>query len=369
MKMVNIKGIIGERPSNAKKGELYVNLLSVIQQVQTEGEGEIHVFIDSIGGDLDMGVSIYNYLLNLPNKTITECSGSCASAASVVFLAGDERIAGCPIMIHNPYIEGVSGDRRMMEAATEYIGKKENECKAIYADRTLLDTQTLASLMDNETYISPTQAVALGFATQSKVIAFAKLNTLNINQKEKTMNEKRKSIREIFGLKPKVKAMDLTTADGSTLTVKREEGEPQIGDEASPDGSFTMPDGSVIVVTDGKISEINTVSAEGVDITPEEAEEVVTIIEEVIQENEELKKENEDLKEQVASAKAMTKSDEDVAILNAIMKAGGKEWLAKQCSHYKPKARIGVKSKDETQAKDSRISAKLADVKQKRGIN
>lgn len=35
--------------------------------------------------------------------------------------------------------------------------------------------------------------------------------------------------------------MELSTADGETLTVEREEGEPQVGDVASPDGEFVMP--------------------------------------------------------------------------------------------------------------------------------
>ena len=183
------------------------------------------------------------------------------------------------------------------------------------------------------------------------------------------MSKQKRSIREILGLKPKAKAMALTTADGSTLNISREEGEPQIGDEASPDGSHTMPDGSVIVVTDGKISAINSASAEESDITPEDAEEIVAIVEEVIQENEDLKKENEELKEQVASAKAAAKSEDDILILNAIMKAGGKEWVAKHCSNYKPQARIGGKGKAEIQKKESTVSAKLAEIKERRGIN
>ena len=38
-----------------------------------------------------------------------------------------------------------------------------------------------------------------------------------------------------------VKALELSTADGQTLTIEREEGQPQVGDVASPDGEWLSP--------------------------------------------------------------------------------------------------------------------------------
>ena len=52
------------------------------------------------------------------------------------------------------------------------------------------------------------------------------------------------------------RAKDLNTADGQTITDEREEGDPQVGDKASPDGTFEMPDGKTIVVEDGVITDI-----------------------------------------------------------------------------------------------------------------
>lgn len=57
-------------------------------------------------------------------------------------------------------------------------------------------------------------------------------------------------------VKAPIVSLDLSTADGSTLTVEREDGEPQVGDTASPDGEHLMPDGSTIVVEGGVIAEI-----------------------------------------------------------------------------------------------------------------
>lgn len=347
--MVNIKGIIGN-----EEGE--VNLLSVIDQVQAESTNEIHVLIDSIGGDVDEGVSIYEYLRSLDKKVTTESVNNCASIAAIIFLAGEVRIAGCPIMIHNPYIDGITGDQKMLEMAAEWVGEKERQYEKICAERTKLSAETLSVLMDNETYLSPSQAKSFGFATQDKIIALAKLNKSNINKNSKQMSKEKKSIWDRLPVLQmlakaggKIKAMDLTDATGNTLTVEREEGEPQVGDTASPDGSFTMPDGKIIIVSGGVITEITEPEAKGLSMTDEEAEEIVAVIAEVAGENEGLRAENDNLKEQIASAKAKAKSDEDIAMLNAIAKAGGNEWLAKQCSHYKPQARTGVKGKNEVQ--------------------
>lgn len=372
--MVNVRGIIGNEP-----GE--VSLVSVIEQAQKES-GDILVKINSVGGDLDVGFDIYNYLLNLPNKVTTECEGNCASAASVVFLAGDSRIAGCPVMIHNPYIEGVTGDSETLKNAAEWIGLAEKELEKVYASRTKLDAETLSSLMKNETYLSPNQAVTLGFATTARpeAIAMAKININKIIKNNSKMAETDKKsfgsiLREALGMKPKNEApkdektiaynMVLTTADGGELEIDREEGVPQIGDSASPGGSHTMPDGSVIVVENGVITEIVSASNEA-DIDENTVEEVAESVEQLI---EELQSEVNTLKEEVAQAKKMAKTHEEIKILNAVKMAGGADKVLKNFqSSYKPQGRIGVKGKQEVQ-KASKIAEKLAETKEKRGIN
>lgn len=370
--MINIKGVIGN-----EQGE--VNLLSVVEQVQKEKSDHIEVHIDSIGGDLDVGLSIYNYLLNLPQTVTTVCDGNCASAASIIFLSGDTRIAGCPIMIHNPYIESVSGDRDILQAAADWIGEAETTLEKAYAQRTKLDTDTLSELMKAETYLSPNQAVSLGFATQAKTIALAKLNKSNINKNENQMSEEIKSIgtmiREYFSkrktknekeTKPKVYNMDLITATGDILTIDREEGAPQIGDKASPDGVYTMEDGTAITVENGVISNIVTNENEE-NVSEGAVEEVTNALDEVIKD---LETECDALKEELALAKKLAKTAEDIKILNAVRMAGGFEKLAKNFSStYKPKARTEVVGKNEIQQKESAVSKKLAEIKLKKGIN
>ena len=61
-----------------------------------------------------------------------------------------------------------------------------------------------------------------------------------------------KSIEEV------AMGMDLSTADGNTLTVEREEGEPQVGDKASPDGTFVMKPGTSLVTSNADLQSLTT---------------------------------------------------------------------------------------------------------------
>lgn len=148
-------------------------------------------------------------------------------------------------------------------------------------------------------------------------------------------------------------ALELTTAGGDVLTVEREEGEPQVGDTASPDGEHVMPDGKTIVVKDGVITEIKE-------------EEEVNTDEDV----EALKARIEELETEVASLKTNARTVEDNKILNAIKMAGGVDWLAKNCSTYKVSGRaqtVRTFGKQESEdVEEDEIKRKLREVKEKR---
>ncbi len=139
--------------------------------------------------------------------------------------------------------------------------------------------------------------------------------------------------------------MELNTADGQTLTVEREEGDPQVGDKASPDGTFEMPDGKTIVVEDGVITDIKTADdtdneggegGEGSSASSTDNDTVAKLQQQVAA----LKQQLSDTKAQLASAQKLAKSKEDMRILNAVKMAGGAEKvLAGFSSHYQPAQR------------------------------
>ena len=161
----------------------------------------------------------------------------------------------------------------------------------------------------------------------------------------KTLEEAEQAVAEPQA-KAEPKAMELNTSDGQVLTVEREEGDPQVGDKASPDGTFEMPDGKTIVVEDGVITDIQTADntdndndnegGEGGSASSTDNDTVAKLKQQVAA----LKQQLNDTKAQLEGAQKLAKSKEDMRILNAVKMAGGAEKvLAGYSSQYQPAQR------------------------------
>ena len=129
----------------------------------------INVHINSYGGEVAEGLAIYNALKSHPAQVTTYCEGFACSIASVVFMAGDERIMrdSSMLMIHNPsnYARGTSDELR--KAADDLDAIRETSIAA-YMSHVTCSREELIALMDAETWLTPERSVELGLATQTK---------------------------------------------------------------------------------------------------------------------------------------------------------------------------------------------------------
>lgn len=127
---------------------------------------EITVYINSYGGEVAEATAIYNQLKNNPAKVTTVCSGFACSAASVIFMAGRERIMNkaSRLMIHNAMVSARGNAEELRKAAEDLDSINELSITA-YMDRVTISEEALRELMDRETWIKPEDAVAMGFAT------------------------------------------------------------------------------------------------------------------------------------------------------------------------------------------------------------
>ncbi len=127
----------------------------------------INVFINSYGGEVAEGLAIYNALCRHKAKVKTYCDGFACSAASVVFMAGDERIMSNAslLMIHNAWMVtmGDPGELRKDADDLEIINKAGINA---YMDHVNISEEELRAMMDAETWIAPEQALEMGFATE-----------------------------------------------------------------------------------------------------------------------------------------------------------------------------------------------------------
>ncbi|MBK5204917.1 MAG: Clp protease ClpP [Polaromonas sp.] len=130
------------------------------------GAKDVTVNMNSPGGDFFEGVAIYNLLRQHQGKVTVNVMGLAASAASVIAMAGDEINMGDGsfLMVHNAWAVAV-GNRHDMQAASDQLAPFDEAMASVYAARTGMTPKAAAKLMDAETWISATQAVADGFAT------------------------------------------------------------------------------------------------------------------------------------------------------------------------------------------------------------
>ena len=113
-----------------------------------------------------MGVTIYNRLRALQNKKSVIIEGLAASIASIISMAGDEihMALGSEMMIHNPssYAFGEADD---FEKAAESLRKTKENLIDIYEVRTGLTREEIATMMDDETWLTAREAMEKGFCT------------------------------------------------------------------------------------------------------------------------------------------------------------------------------------------------------------
>jgi ATP-dependent Clp endopeptidase proteolytic subunit ClpP len=124
---------------------------------------EIHVRINSPGGDLFAGQAIYNLLKTHAAKITVFIDGLAASAASLIAMAGDEVImpGNAMMMIHSPVglVEGGSDELRRM---ADVIDQARETMIAVYHAKTGLDRETVIDLLDNETWFTADEAFEYG---------------------------------------------------------------------------------------------------------------------------------------------------------------------------------------------------------------
>lgn len=136
------------------------------QLAQLDDVTEIHVNINSYGGEVAEGLAIYNALMRHPAHVTTRCDGFACSIASVIFMAGEERVMNQAslLMIHNAWTYA-SGDANELRKQADDLDTITGASKAAYMGRVSITEDELAAMMDEETFITPGDAVSMGFAT------------------------------------------------------------------------------------------------------------------------------------------------------------------------------------------------------------
>lgn len=125
---------------------------------------QIDLHINSPGGEVFDGITIYNLIKQHPANVTAYIDGLAASIASVIALAGDTVIMAenALFMIHNPWGFAM-GDASEMRKTADLLDKVGGSLVTAYASKSGKPDDEISALMDSETWMTAQEAKDAGF--------------------------------------------------------------------------------------------------------------------------------------------------------------------------------------------------------------
>lgn len=226
--------------------------------------------IGSPGGSVYEGLLIMEWLemLSLNGKTIhTVVTANAYSIASLIMLVAHKRFISVhgEIMVHNPMVAQL--EYANADELDEYVAELrslEVLMRDLYCAFTGLDNSTIKSLMKDETYIKPKDAVNYGFVHEVMI-----MDKIEFVKAKEVKNYKIESMRKVKNIVAKMRAniekSDIVNqqyglVDGEMLEVyQTNPAQITKGDRTNiEEAEVTLMDGTKLKIEDWVITEINT---------------------------------------------------------------------------------------------------------------
>lgn len=130
---------------------------------------DIHFYINSPGGSVSAGLSIYDTMQFIKPDVSTMCTGMAASMGSFLLMAGAKgkrfSLPNSRVMIHQPS-GGAQGQATDIEIHAREIIKTREQLNQIYADRTGQTIEKIRADMERDFFMDPEEAKAYGLIDQ-----------------------------------------------------------------------------------------------------------------------------------------------------------------------------------------------------------
>jgi ATP-dependent Clp protease, protease subunit len=130
---------------------------------------DIHFYINSPGGSVSAGMSIFDTMEFVKPDVSTMCMGIAASMGSFLLMAGKKgkrfALPNSRVMIHQPS-GGAQGQATDIEIHAREILKTREQLNRIYADRTGQPIEKIRSDMERDFFMDPEESKAYGLIDQ-----------------------------------------------------------------------------------------------------------------------------------------------------------------------------------------------------------
>ena len=331
----------------------YEDIKDFIENIPADDD-VIDIYLHCPGGNCIEGWAMYDALRRLAQKNAT-------------------------ILIHNPYCtdyfqyeeyahaDELDAMANKVRIQAEEMREMQEKIVNLYVERTGSSKEELQSLMNEDRCIGTDKALELGLIGDVLEPNTDKYHSL-INKMEKGTVTVKATVLDRMLAKLGLKSIEevavnqvITDVTGAEITVDTDT-EPAVGDAASPDGEFTLEDGSVMTIKEGVITSIDKKSEEeedddddnedNEDNEEKEKDEMIDSLQsqvdnltasnqslttenetlkasnkDIYSEVETLRKSNKELSDEVASLKSQAKTEDEIALLDKINALGGMEWL------------------------------------------
>ena len=173
--------------------------LQIIIDAIDSGE-DIELIISSYGGDLDHALAVYKLLKPVSEKITAKVIGKVASAATIILLAADKRIADqdAELLIHFPSTE-LRGTADELEETAMELRKYEGKLKEIYSGIAGAET-----LLKEERWLTAKEALDAGLITEieqtTPLSALKRALVLNSINKQKTQKTENLTIKNVTNM-------------------------------------------------------------------------------------------------------------------------------------------------------------------------
>ncbi|MEK0370235.1 MAG: Clp protease ClpP [Nitrosopumilus sp.] len=243
-------------------------LKNLQEQLGTEEFDTLILEIASPGGSVAEGLAIMVWLdqLSLQGKEIISVVVANAySIASLIMLAADYRIISKhgKVMVHNPMVPELSyANADELEKYASELRQLESVMYELYQIFTGLSKEEIKVLMDNETYLTPAEAVKNGFADVVVDIKPKSFEMTSINNKKINMTKTLNILNKVISLVSKADFVNQLYRDNEGGEIEIFQNDPAtfaIGDRTNVENAdeIVLANGAKLKIEDFVITEIN----------------------------------------------------------------------------------------------------------------
>lgn len=150
-------------------GEITDNVASIIiaelLYLDSLSNDDIYLYINSPGGSITSGMSIYDTMNYIKSEVRTICLGMAASMAAFLLSSGEKgkryALPNSEVMIHQP-LGGAQGQATEIKIAAERIIKLKKKLNKLLAQNTKQQLKTIEQDTERDNYMSAQEALNYG---------------------------------------------------------------------------------------------------------------------------------------------------------------------------------------------------------------